>query len=339
MRIFYVGQLSRGGTCLDRMRCIESMGHEVIPFDLSSLKYISQVAKSIGCRLNAGPLISGINRALCRYALRLQNSKITHVWIDKGRWLWPETVDRITSLTGAAMVHYTPDAALLFHKSRHFLKCIPIYDLLFTTKTFEMDLYLGMGARKIHLTHQSFEKTRFYPRRPERDYASDISFVGHYERHYAGRLKILARLKKTGIKVWGPGWVRHARIARWCKPHVKGNGIWGEEYPKAISSAKICLGLLSKLVPDTSTTRTFEIPASGGFMLAERTDEHQGLFEEGREAEFFGSDEELLDKVRYYLAHPQQRDKIAASGRERCLKSGYSNHDRIGEMLREAANL
>ena len=344
MRIFYIGQLSGGGTCLDRMRCIESMGHEIIPFDLSSLKYESRTVRSIACRLNAGPLVADINRALCKSVAGLQKIKVkiekNHflVWIDKGKWIWPETIDRIMELTHAVIVHYTPDAAFLFHKSRHFFKCIPKYDFLFTTKPYELGLYRRLGARQVHLMHQAFEQTRFYPRQPQADYISDVAFAGHYERHYAGRIRTLSHLKNISIKVWGPGWMRHARIAPWCRPYVRGNGIWGDEYPKAISSSKICLGLLSKLVPDTSTTRTFEIPACGSFMMAERTAEHQCLFEEGKEAEFFGSDEELLDKVRFYLSHPQQREKIASAGRNRCLKSGYSNNDRIRDMLRKVAN-
>jgi spore maturation protein CgeB len=68
-------------------------------------------------------------------------------------------------------------------------------------------------------------------------------------------------------------------------------------------------------------------------MLAERTDEHLALFEEGKEAEFFSSDEELRDKVRYYLTHSEERHLMAAAGRERAIKGGYSNHERLRSVL------
>ena len=331
--MLYIGDLYPGSTCLDRLRCIESFGYEIVPFDTTVYtKGGFRISRSIGWRFNWGPLVTVFNRALCDFAMRI--NEISYVWIDKGVWIWPETLDKIMKQTGGIPIHYTPDPAILFHKSRHFLKCVPRYAALFTTKPFEVELYRKLGAQKIYLTYQSFERTRFYPRRAEEAYISDIAFIGHYESHYGDKIRLLSSLKNLNVNIWGPGWVRHANIARWCKPYVKGNGIWADEYPKAISSAKICLGLLSKLIPETTTTRTFEIPACGAFMLAERTDEHLALFEEGKEAEFFGSGDELLDKVKYYLAHPQQRQKIAVAGRERCLKSGYSNHDRMMEMVK-----
>ena len=68
-------------------------------------------------------------------------------------------------------------------------------------------------------------------------------------------------------------------------------------------------------------------------MLAERTDDHQRLFEEDREAAFFDSEEELSHKIRHYLAHDAERSAIARRGRERCLRSGYSNAERLAPVL------
>ncbi len=162
--------------------------------------------------------------------------------------------------------------------------------------------------------------------------------MGHYEPAYALRLRAVAQAGLR-VKIWGRGWGRYAALHRWAAPLVQGEGIWGADYTRALCSASIGLGLLSKLIPETSTTRTFEIPACGAFLLAERTDEHLGFFVEGAEAEFFGSDDELVAKATRYLAHPADRLRVAAAGRERCLASGYSNHDTLRRVLAEIAEL
>ena len=127
--------------------------------------------------------------------------------------------------------------------------------------------------------------------------------------------------------------MRYRSLHRWARPYVCGNGAWGLDYLKALSNAKIALGLLGKHIPETTTTRSFEIPAIGTFMLAERTDDHLALFEEGEEAEFFDNDDELKDKIRFYLANDSARNKIAAAGRERCIRSGYSSYNQLQKVL------
>jgi spore maturation protein CgeB len=113
----------------------------------------------------------------------------------------------------------------------------------------------------------------------------------------------------------------------------------GDAYARAINCFDINLAFLRKLNRDLQTTRSVEIPACGAFMLAERTDEHRALFEEGVEAEYFADDDELLAKVRRYLEAPELRHAVATAGRQRCIDSGYSNQDRMRKMFAILASL
>ena len=68
-------------------------------------------------------------------------------------------------------------------------------------------------------------------------------------------------------------------------------------------------------------------------MLADRTDEHQEFFEERKEAEFFGSAEELLEKVKFYLHNDTAREGIAEAGHRRCVSSRYAYIHRLAGAL------
>jgi len=114
---------------------------------------------------------------------------------------------------------------------------------------------------------------------------------------------------------------------------VERAGLYGEDYARAICNFDINLAFLRKAADDRVTTRSLEIPACGGFMLAERTREHSELFEEGKEAAFFGSERELHDKCEYYLEQEDERSRIAAAGMKRCTDSGYSNDAQLRHML------
>jgi len=337
MKMLYIGPLNEGGTCLDRMRALQDLGVEIVPFDILRFDSPLRIVNSLAHRLGAGPPVWGLNRSLAERAAAL-DAGLDVAYVDKGVWIGSETLRAIRRATGAVLVHFTPDPALLFHSTRHFLRSLPLYDLCVTTKPWEVELYRRHGARRVYLTHQAFERARFAPGPADPLLASDVLFVGHYEPAYAAPVRVAV---ETGarVKVWGRGWPRYARLHRWAGRAVQGDGIWRDDYARAIRSAAIGLGLLSKCVPETSTTRSFEIPACGTFLLGERTDEHSGFFSEGSEAEFFGSKDELRRKITYYLERPDERRRVAAAGRERALRSGYSNHDRMRDVVREISEI
>lgn len=260
------------------------------------------------------------------------------VWIDKGMTIWPSTLRYIRQmLPNAKIVNYSPDTMSLRHnQSQQYLECLPLYDIFFTTKSFILDDMRRLGARDIRFVNNAYESTFHYPRHlTEQDYkdlGADVGFVGYWE---ANRCQSILYLADHGvhIKVFGD--------ARWSKyknyspnltiiPHT----LTGDDYAKSFRAFKISLCFLRKKNMDYQTTRTMEIPACGGFMLAERTEEHLSLFEEGKEAAYFDNNDELLQKCRYFLTHKTERQAIAEAGLRRCHTSGYSNVETVGRMLK-----
>src|SRR6185437_1405596 len=102
----------------------------------------------------------------------------------------------------------------------------------------------------------------------------------------------------------------------------------------ALTASRIGLGFLRTICADQHTTRTFEIPACGSMLLADRTEEHREFFEEGREAEFFSSEDELQDKASFYASDEDARRRIAGAGRRRCITGRYAYIHRVYDALK-----
>jgi hypothetical protein len=130
-------------------------------------------------------------------------------------------------------------------------------------------------------------------------------------------------------KYWGPVLRKSELLSRLLPVRQ----VWGAEYNKAIAGAKVALCFLSKLNRDTYTRRCFEIPATGTMMLAERTEDLATLFREGEEAVFFGSAQELQEKLAHYIGDDDARARIAAAGHRRVRADGHDVQSRMRALL------
>ncbi len=324
MNILYAGQLGEHGSCSARASALERLGHKVHRLDWSSQYHLGGgLLAKVSMRLLIGRRLGLLNSGLLEFARALP--AVDLIWVDKAVWIQAETVRELTKI--APVVHYTPDPALSFHKSRHFRASIGEYSLVVTTKSYEMDQYRALGARRLLLVPPSYDPSvhryvaAYHLRKAK---PPGVVLVGHYEAHYHSIAAEIAR-KGVPVSVFGPLWegaVETGNLSIARRPAV------GEEYVKVISESAIGLGVLSKLAPDQTTTRSVEIPACGTLLLAERTRDHEEMFVDGVEAVFFSSAREAADLAIELLADEHRRDRLARAGLNRCLASGYS-HDAV----------
>jgi spore maturation protein CgeB len=343
LSILYVGYLDEGSTCLQRFRALNQLGHCVWPVDAAArskppiVSFLARVSHKL-FRLGVpylGPLdLARTNRRILELA---GTRAIDVLWLDKGLEVRPSTLRRVKKIhPSCVIIGYCPDDMGARHnQSGQFLRCLPWYDVYFTTKSYGVHELRSLGCPRVQFVGNAFDPDTHRPisLTAERTKltGAPVGFVGTFEEDRARSMQFLA-LQGIRVRIYGNDWQSfHPGTPNM---RIEGRAVYGDEYAEVLSACDINLCFLRRMNRDRQTQRSVEIPACGAFMLAERTEEHLALFTEGVEAEFFGSNEELLAKVRYYLDHPEQRKRIAAAGRERCLRSGYSYHDRLRWMLK-----
>lgn len=72
--------------------------------------------------------------------------------------------------------------------------------------------------------------------------------------------------------------------------------------------------------------RDFEIPGFGSMLLTQFNKEIAGCFKEGVEAEFYRGEDEMLDKLKFYVNNSSSALKIAKAGHSKIAKAHTWNH-------------
>ncbi len=260
------------------------------------------------------------------------------LWILKVPTLWPSTLRYVKKhCPDCKIVFYSEDDMFARHnRSLYFDKCIPYFDTIFTTKSYNAnpEELPSMGARKVVFLDKAYHQKRHhpYPAEEGKAFGAPVGFIGTFEKERAASMLHLAQ-NGVPVRIWGSHWPE-----AWYTKHfnlkIEGTPLYGEDYPRALCATQINLAFLRKANRDQQTDRSMEIPACGAFMLTERTSEHLRLFEDGKEAAFFETDDELLDKVKYYLANPELCKSIGQAGMKRCVDGKYHMSQRVSTMLK-----
>lgn len=338
LKILCVGQEWRGSDASGLFYAFSSNGCAISV--INDRTYISGTASSVVGKAIQRLVRPVQMREFNSYLLRVAVAFKPHlIFVFKGQFVERGTVMAWKKL-GVPVVNYFPDVSMLAH-GKHIPQCIPHYDFIFTTKTFGVTDLAGKfnyPIERIHFIPHGFDpQVHRKIDDGDRSFACEASFIGTYSQHKERYLAALsAAIPDLNLKVWGGNWYQSTRSE--LESRIQGIGVHGDLFALAINQSAINIALLSEKVKGASlgdqiTSRTFQIPGAGGFMLHQRTEEVLEYFEEDEEIVCFETEEDLIDKVTYYRKNDLERRKIAENGYLRAQKN-HSQVSRAAEIIK-----
>jgi hypothetical protein len=341
MRVVLYGDADRpgsGGFCY--AETLRDMGHEVFAAsDTAGLEAYATMPRRLIRRMLRAPLERDRRRHVAPLIALAQSTLPEIVIVLKGLHVAAEDVQALQRL-GAWVVNINHDD--FFSRNPNNLSrtqrlALRHYDFIFVTRE------VNVAEVRMINPHVEMLPFAYYPRihRPvaipedERElWQSDVVFVGTWERERCRMLEHLVTHVPARYAIWGNLWGRAAANSP-LRPYIHGRDVVLDDMCKAIGGSKIALAFLRKMNRDDYTQRTFEIPACGGLLVAERTPRHQGYYTEGVEAEFFDANNpgELVRKVRDLLADASHREALREQGFVALQRQHQTYQDRLERLV------
>ena len=320
-KVLYIGINTYGSTSkmrADRMRQIlADWEMDIIDTDIPYTS-MNHICRSLAFRWKIGPAIPIINKYIIKH---IGDKHYNLIWVDKGIFVTRKTTEMLRRQT-ERLVHYTPDPAITYHRSKHFFKSMPLYDYVITTKSYELDdFYKLIGDKnKVLYCTQGFDKKIHRPIIPWEE-KHGVALIGHHE---VEREAPVTALLNAGIEVLlaGGKWDEYAKAHECPNLNYLGGSIEGEGYVKALSSCLFAWGAVSKWIPEKHTTRTFEIPACGTALLTEWNEEIAGFYKDD-EVIFYKDIDDMVAKVKYYTKHTEILKMLVDKGYQKVQNGGF----------------
>ena len=258
----------------------------------------------------------------------------------------PHTLRRITQETKTITINWFSDDQWRFDNFSRFWA--PLFDWVITTDPNSPAKYEAFGYKNNIKTTWAANVYTYKPVAGDRTYG--VTFVG---RPHGNRRQLVAALGRAGIVVecFGAGW-KNGRVSQEKMVEIFSNSKINLNFAE-VSTAKRDLKTIVKSIakiffqrglnnsyhwfplsviwrnlvhfrlPKSHPQikgRNFEVPACGGFLLTQAAEDLYRYYEYGKEIAVFQTEAELIEKVRYYLAHDFERTQIAASGYNRTIR-------------------
>lgn len=237
--------------------------------------------------------------------------------------IWLETLGLIRH-AGAKVVFWGADDSWRYEQLTRYLA--PEVDLWVTTSHEAMKKAHAQGLSNVMLSQWAANGAQLQLPLPAHECRFQVSFVGS---SYGNRPQWIAALAIAGIKVdcFGFGWP-NGPVAAEEIPHIIRESMLSLNFGD--SGMQMRGGKLYR--SRQIKARVFEVLGAGGCLLTEPADQLEAYLAQGREIEVFSGPEELAEKIRYLLAHPEYRDAMAMAGFQK-IREAHTYQARFTEVL------
>jgi len=320
------------------------------PHFITITEYIESAIRALGHELtifgDRQHIVSGRVRRrikwLHQFDLRHINKKMVSLALETrpdiaivtgGHRITASTVKALKD-NGIETVLWTIDAPIHFQR---IIDVAPCYAHIFCQGTEAVELLDHAGIKGAHWLPMACDPDLHRPvelsAEEKRRYGNDVVFVGSY---YPNREELFEKLTDFNLGIWGPGWEKLSLDSP-LRKFLRGDELKPEAWSKVYSASKIILATHyqdpeNRFPVYQASPRIFEALACGAFVISDNQRDVFSLFKEGEHLARFVNPDDLVEKIRYYLEHPEERKKIARLGRLVVLQNHTYVH-RIEKLL------
>lgn len=333
-KLLFVGDLWCGSNAKSMMDGFRDLGLQVATVDTTFVSRPSRLGIPwIYKNLKAGNRLPHSLDSVERRIFKAVNDfKPEVLFVFKGIHLRQEF---LLSLPIKTKIHYSPDdVSNSENLTKDYLNHEVFWDAVVTTKSFNVSELTNRGVQKVIHVWSAYDP-RLHIRVHNHARQFDIGFIGNRR---LDRIQTLAHVaSRYGSKFYlaGPGWWKECKDFYLKTGSFPGSPKYGPNFSQKISQINLNLVLLNSDNRDLHTCRSFEVPASGGLVLGERTSEHELLFEDMKDGLLFTGVDELFDKADYVLSNPSFGESLRYAGYSRITSAPNKYSDRAKQILEQ----
>ncbi len=295
-------------------RSIASLSNEVFRTALTPGRILAGLMQRIPPALH--PDLRARNRLLQQQARQFKPDLI---WLaGNNREILPATLERLKRELRCQLVFMHGDSPIVFSHANE-RAAAPLYDLVLVNDRYHGAQWRELGAPQVARLPYVAIDPDFHAPQPitdvPHDYLCDVGFVGTLVpgKLYSERVATLERLRDFDLGIWSVHDVP-ASLA----PFHRGYAL-GDEMLGVLSSIKICINTHGDTMRYGVNLRLFECAALGAFQIVDDRPGVSECFTVGEHLVTFSDFADLREKARYYLAHDEERLRIAEAARQHAL--------------------